>query len=223
MGSPLVAAIEQRLRLAKYEVALNVDLSMPLKGKTLRITPAIVASKFYFSWRAFGYVSQNIFVSEVQDARSSDLDILLAVGTHYSETAKSPWSYLNAAEKAAARRASPVPSLVPSTVTVALNALDRFARVKAQGAYIVIPVLITPAPHQDLIAHAIAKPRQRRRLFHMSAVIDSDTGAIYYCRSGGLYGLAALREMRSIISQLIAPKFAQIPQASSGHDSPAPL
>ncbi len=219
MSSPLVAAIEQRLRLAKYDVALSVGLSMPLNGKILQITPAIVASKFYFSWRAFGYISQNIFVSEVPDARNADLDVLLAVGTHYSKTAKSPSSYLTAAERAAARRAS----LVASPITVGLHALDRLALVKAKGGYIVLPVLIARTPNQDLIAHAIAKPRQRRRLFHMSAVIDSDTGAIYYCRSGGLYGLAILREMRSIISELIAPKLAQITQLSSGHDSHAPL
>jgi hypothetical protein len=190
MGAPLIAAIERRLRQANYDVALNVALSMPLNGRPLQIRPAIVASTFYFSWGAFSYVSQNIFVWEVKDARNLDLDILFAVGAHYSKTVKSPFSYLTAAGKAW--------SAVPAPVNL--------ARVKALGNYIVIPVLITGSPHKDLIAYATGKQRQRGRLFHLSALIDSDTGAIYYQRSGGIWGFAVLREMRSVISQLIAPK-----------------
>jgi hypothetical protein len=196
MSSPVIAAIEQRLRQAGYDVSLNVELPAPVepgaRGGHAPVRPAIVASKFYFCWKCFSYISQNIFVAEVPDAGVSHLDTLSAAGAAFSRQKRSPLSYLTALEK------SWLPMRLGGTMP----------RIKARGSYIVIPIVITKAPRPDLLAYCAAKPRLLMPMFGLPTVIDTDNGALYYYRGRAIWGGSILSEMRSIPAQLIAPAVA---------------
>ncbi len=76
------------------------------------------------------------------------------------------------------------------------------------GGYMTIPVVVTKNPDQALIAFAMAKPRQKWRRSHLSAVVDSDSGATYYYRGTGIFGAALFSDMRSALSRFIATKAA---------------
>src|ERR1700683_5365369 len=147
MRWPVIAAIEQRLRQAGYDVSLNVELPAPVepgaRGGHAPVRPAIVASKFYFCWKCFSYVSQNIFVAELPDAGAAQLDNLSAAGAAFSRQKHSPVSYLTAEEKSWSR----------------MGPGGTAQRIKARGSYIVIPVVITQAPRPDILASCATKPR----------------------------------------------------------------
>ena len=193
MSSPVVAAIEQRLRQAGYDVSLNVELPAAVetgaRHGSVPVRPAIVAAKFYFCWKCFSYISQNIFVAEVPDAGVSQLDNLSAAGEQFSRQKRSPQSYLKAMEKSFS-------SMGPGGTA---------QRIKARGSYIIIPIVITKAPRPDLLARCATKPRLTMPMFRLPVVIDAGSGAAYYYRGRAIWGGGVLSEMRSVASRLIAP------------------
>lgn len=191
MNSPLVAAIEQRLRQAGYDVSLNVELPAAVEtgARLVPVRPAIVAAKFYFCWKCFSYISQNIFVAEVPDAGVSQLDNLSAAGEQFTRQKRSPQSYLTAMEKSFS-------SMGPGGTA---------QRIKARGSYLIIPIVITKAPRPDLLARWATKPRLTMPIFRLPVVIDADSGAAYYYRGRAIWGGGVLSEMRSVASRLIAP------------------
>jgi hypothetical protein len=196
MTSPLIAAIEQRLRQAGYDVSLNVELpAAPESGARhgyVTVRSAVVASKFYFCWKCFSFISQNIFVAEVPDAGVSQLDNLSAAGAAFSRQNRSPLSYLTALDK----------------TWLSVPLAGTAARIKSRGSYIVIPIVITTAPRADLLAYCAAKPRLTMPMFRLPTVIDADNGALHYYRGRAIWGGSILSEMRSIPSQLVAPAVA---------------
>jgi hypothetical protein len=193
MSSPVVAAIEHRLREAAYNISLNVELPAVVESNVRQgyvpTRPAIVASKFYFCWKAVSYISQNIFVAEVPDAGVPSLDNLSAAAAQFSRQTRSPLSYLSAVEK--------------SWLSMPFGGTAQ--QIKARGGYIVIPIVVTKAPHQDLLTRCAAKPRLITPMFRLPAVIDTADGTMYYYRGGAIWGGAVLAEMRSVLSRLIAP------------------
>jgi hypothetical protein len=196
MSSPVIPAIEHRLREAAYDISLNVELPPTVEADVrhgyIPMRPAIVASKFYFCWKALSYISQNIFVVEAPDAGVPSLENLSAAAALFSRQTRSPLSYLSAMEK--------------SWLSMRLGGTA--PRIKARGGYIVIPIILTKAPHQDLQARCAAKPRLMMPMFRLPAVIDSTDGAAYYYRGGAIWGGAILSEMRSVLSRLIVPTVA---------------
>jgi hypothetical protein len=48
-------------------------------------------------------------------------------------------------------------------------------------------------------------------MFRFPGVVDADSGAAYYYRGGAIWGGSILSEMRSVLSQLIAPAVAAAP------------
>jgi hypothetical protein len=196
MSSSVIAAIEHRLREAAYDVSLNVALPSAVESgvrqESVPFRPAIVASKFYFCWRALSYISQNIFVAEVPDVGVPYLVNFSAAAAHFSKQTRSPQSYLTATEK--------------SWLSMSLGGIA--PRIKARGSYITIPIIVTKAPHPDVLIHCAAKPRLIMPMFRLPAVIDTDSGAMYYYRGRAILGVTVLSEMRSILSRLIAPTVA---------------
>jgi hypothetical protein len=196
MRSSVVAAIEHRLREAAYDISLDVELPPAVESgarqDSVPVRPAIVASKFYFCWKALSYISQNIFVAEVRDAGVPYLVNFSAAAAHFSKQKRSPQSYLTATEKS--WLSMPLGGIAP--------------RIKARGSYIILPIIVTKTPHPDLLMHCAAKPRLIMPMFRLPAVIDTDSGAVYYYRGGAILGGAVLSEMRSILSRLIAPTVA---------------
>jgi hypothetical protein len=166
MSSPVIAAIEQRLRHAGCDVSLDVELPAAAesgaRGGYVPVRPAIVASKFYFCWKCFSYISQNIFVAEVPDAGVSQLDNLSAAGAQFSRQNRPPLSYLTAVEKS----------------FLSMRIAGTFPQIKKRGSYIVIPIVITKAPRADLLAYCAAKPRLAMPMFRLPTVIDADSGAL---------------------------------------------
>jgi hypothetical protein len=199
MSSTLIAAIEQRLRQAGYDVSLDVELPAAaesgVRHGTVPVRPALVASKFYFCWKCFSYISQNIFIAEIPDAGVAQLDNLSAAGAAFSRQNRSPLSYLTAEEK------SWLPMRLGGTGP----------RIKARGSYIVIPIVITKSPRPDLLAYCAAKPRLTMPIFRLPTVIDTDSGTLSYYRGRAIWGGSVLSEMRSIPLQLIAPAVGRAP------------
>ena len=140
MTSPFIAAIETRLRQAGYDVSLNVELPAAAESGArhgyVPVRAALVAARFYFCWKCFSYISQNIFVAELPDAGAAQLDNLSAAGAAFSRQKHSPLSYLTAEEKSWSR----------------MGPGGTAQRIKARGSYIVIPVVITKAPRPDILA-----------------------------------------------------------------------
>jgi hypothetical protein len=196
VNSPIIAAVERRFREASYEVTLNVELPAPAESGAgqgqLPIRAALVAAKFYFCWKAFSYISQNIFVAEAPDADVPYLESLTAAATQFSRQTRSPLSYLTPVEK--------------SWLSMSLGGTA--PRIKARGSYIVIPIVVTNAPHPDLLARCATKPRLIMPMFRLPSVIDATSGAMYYYRGRAIWGGAVLSEMRSVMSGLIAPTVA---------------
>jgi hypothetical protein len=196
MSSHVIAAIAHRLREAAYDISLNVELSPAVESGVRQgyvpIRPAIVASKFYFCWKALSYISQNIFVAEVPDVGVPYLENLSAAAAQFSRQTRSPQSYLTATEK--------------SWLSMGLGGTAQ--RIKARGSYIIIPIVVTKTPHQDLLIHCAAKPRLIMPMFRLPAVIDTASGAVHYYRGGAIWGGAVLSEMRSVLSRLITPTVA---------------
>ena len=195
MSSPIVVAIESRLRQAGYDVALDVELPAAAASSaghgTVPVRPAIVASKFYFCWKCLSFMSQNIFVAEMPDAGVAQLDNLSAAAAQFSRQKHSPQSYLTPMEK------------FSLSMPVGIG-----PRMKARGSYIAIPIVVTKAPRPDLLAYCAAKPRLTMPMFRLPTVIDADSGALYYYRGRAIWGGSVLSEMRSVPSQLIAPAVA---------------
>jgi hypothetical protein len=196
MSSSVIAAIEHRLREAAYDISLDVELppavESGIRQESVPIRPAIVASKFYFCWRALSYISQNIFVVEARDVGVPYLVNFSAAAAHFSKQRRSPQSYLTATEK--------------SWLSMGLGGIAQ--RIKARGSYIIIPIIVTKTPQQDLLIHCAAKPRLIMPMFRLPVVIDTDSGAVYYYRGGAILGATVLSEMRSIASRLVAPPVA---------------
>jgi len=196
MSSPIIAAIEHRLREAAYDISVNVELPPAVEAGVRQgyapIRPAIVASRFYFCWRALSYISQNIFVMEVPDATVSHMESLSAAAAQFSRQTRAPQSYLTATEKS--WLSMPLGGTAP--------------RIKAKGSYIVIPIVVTRKPQQDLLTHCAAKPRLIMPMFRLPTVIDCASGTVYCYRGGAIVGGAVLSEMRSVLSRLIAPTVA---------------
>jgi hypothetical protein len=196
VSSPVIAAIERRLREAAYDVSLNVELPAPVESSARQgyvpVEAALVASKFYFCWKALSYISQNIFVADVPDAGVPHLEDLTAAAVQFSRQTRSPLSYLTAVEK--------------SWLSMGLGGTA--PRIKARGSYIIIPIVVTKAPPRDLLTHCAAKPRLIMPMFRLPAVIDAANGAVYYYRGGAIWGGTVLSEMRSVLSRLIAPTVA---------------
>jgi hypothetical protein len=164
MTSPFIAAIETRLRQAGYDVSLNVELPAAAESGAwhgyVPVRAALVAARFYFCWKCFSYVSQNIFVAELPDAGAAQLDNLSAAGAAFSRQKHSPLSYLTAEEKSWSR----------------MGPGGTAQRIKARGSYIVIPVVITKAPRPDILASCATKPRLTMPMFRLPVVIDADSG-----------------------------------------------
>jgi hypothetical protein len=196
MSLPTVAAIEDHLRQAGYDVARDVELPAAAESGGAHgyvpVRSALVASKFYFCWKCVSYISQNIFVAEVPDAGVFHLDNLAAAGAQFSRQNRSPLSYLSVMEKG---------FLHQSFSGVA-------PRMKVRGSYVIIPIVITKAPHPDILARCATKPRLTMPMFRLPSVIDADNGAMYYYRGRAIWGGGVLSEMRSVASQLIAPAVA---------------
>jgi len=196
MSSPVIVAIEHRLREAAYNISLNVELPAPVEASAqhgyVPIRPAIVASKFYFCWKALSYISQNIFVAEMQDAGAAQLENLSTAAAQLSRQTRSPLSYLTAMEK--------------SWLSMRLGGTG--PRIKARGSYIILPIVVTKTPHRDLLTYCAAKPRLIMPMFRLPAVIDTASGAMYYYRGGAILGGTVLSEMHSVLSRLIAPTVA---------------
>jgi hypothetical protein len=196
MTSPFIAAIETRLRQAGYDVSLNVELPAAAESGArhgyVPVRAALVAARFYFCWKCFSYISQNIFVAELPDAGAAQLDNLSAAGAAFSRQKHSPVSYLTAEEKSWSR----------------MGPGGTAQRIKARGSYIVIPVVITQAPRPDILASCAAKPRLTMPMFRLPVVIDADSGTLSYYRGHAVWGGGVLSEMRSVVSQFIAPAVA---------------
>jgi hypothetical protein len=195
MTAPVIAAIEQCLRQAGYEVALNIELPAAAESGVrhgyIPVRAALVASKFYFCWKCFSYMSQNIFVAEIPDAGVAQLDNLSAAGAQFSRQKHSPLSYLTAMEK----------FLMSAPGGIG-------PRIKARASYITIPIVITKAPRPELLASCATKPRLIMPIFRLPVAIDADSGALYYYRGRAMWGASILSEMRSIPARLIAPAVA---------------
>jgi hypothetical protein len=196
MSSSVITAIEHRLREAAYDISLNVELPSAVESgvrqESVPIRPAIVASKFYFCWKALSYISQNIFIVEVRDVGVLDFVNFSAAAAQFSKQTRSPQSYLTATEK--------------SWLSMRLGGTA--PRIKARGSYITIPIIATNTPNQELLIHCAAKPRLIMPMFCLPAVIDTASGAVYYYRGGAILGGTVLSEMRSVLSGLIAPTVA---------------
>ena len=196
MSPPVVAAIEHRLRQASYDVSLNVELSAAAESGArhgyVPVRPAIVASKFYFCWKCLSYISQNIFVAEVTGAGVFHLDNLSAAGAQFSRQKRSTLSYLTAEEK--------------NWLSMPLGGVA--SQIKARGSYIVVPIVITKTPRSDLLAYCAAKTWLTMPMFRLPVVIDAGSGAAYYYRGRAIWGGSVLSEMRSVVSQFIAPAAA---------------
>jgi hypothetical protein len=144
MTSPFIAAIETRLRQAGYDVSLNVELPAAAESGAwhgyVPVRAALVAARFYFCWKCFSYVSQNIFVAELPDAGAAQLDNLSAAGAAFSRQKHSPLSYLTAEEKSWSR----------------MGPGGTAQRIKARGSYIQ-----AAADHADVSFAGRYRCRQR--------------------------------------------------------------
>jgi hypothetical protein len=182
-GSSLVTAIDERLRRGKYRVARNVEISVRVKANPH-------GSKTGSGWQTVR-VTADIVASRIYAAPKavSIISQTLLVSEVENADVDDLANLLAAGEYYAKRKQLPFSSLW-------------------LGGYMTIPVVVTKNPDKALIAFAMAKPRQKWRRSHLSAVVDSDTGATYYYHGTGVFGAALFPDMRSALSRFIETKAA---------------
>jgi len=72
-----------------------------------------------------------------------------------------------------------------------------------QFGYMIIPIIATSNPDEELLQYAESQPRKHWSLFEFPVVIDLESGETHYYRKTSAWGAFFFSDMRNVVSRYI--------------------